>query len=81
MGEKTVVVSVTCSKRRDTMVRLCEAFESLKLKIITANITAFSGRLLKTVFVQADEEERDHLKFKIESAIASLNDPESPVSI
>ncbi|KAI8565876.1 hypothetical protein RHMOL_Rhmol03G0295300 [Rhododendron molle] len=80
MGEKTVVVSVTCCKRRDTMVKLCEAFESLKLKIITANITAFSGRLLKTVFVQADEEERELLKIKIESAIASLNDPESPVS-
>ena len=52
MGEKTVVVSLTCSKRTDTMVKLCEVFESLKLKIITANITAFSGRLLKTVFVE-----------------------------
>lgn len=52
MGEKTVVVSITCSKRTDTMVKLCEVFESLKLKIITANITAFSGRLLKTVFVE-----------------------------
>ncbi|PSS36386.1 Transcription factor bHLH35 like [Actinidia chinensis var. chinensis] len=80
VGEKTVVVSVTCNKRRDTMVKLCEAFESLNLKIITANITAFSGRLLKTVFVQAEEEERDHLKIQIETAIAALNDPESPVS-
>ncbi|KAA8522719.1 hypothetical protein F0562_009119 [Nyssa sinensis] len=52
MGEKTVVVSLTCSKRTDTMVKLCEVFESLKLKIITANITVFSGRLLKTVFVE-----------------------------
>ena len=52
MGEKTVVVSLTCSKRTDTMVKLCEVFESLKLKIITANITAFSGRLVKTVFVE-----------------------------
>ncbi|KAL6194530.1 hypothetical protein ACLB2K_035612 [Fragaria x ananassa] len=44
MGEKTVVVSLTCNKRTDTMVKLCEVFESLKLKIITANITAFAGR-------------------------------------
>ncbi|XWS28151.1 hypothetical protein CRYUN_Cryun25bG0041000 [Craigia yunnanensis] len=52
MGEKTVVVSITCTKRTDTMVKLCEVFESLKLKIITANITAVSGRLLKTVFIE-----------------------------
>ncbi|CAK9171567.1 unnamed protein product [Ilex paraguariensis] len=52
MGERTVVVSLTCSKRTDTMVKLCEIFESLKLKIINANITAFSGRVLKTVFVE-----------------------------
>ncbi|KAB2626355.1 transcription factor bHLH35 [Pyrus ussuriensis x Pyrus communis] len=81
MGEKTLVVSLTCSKRMDTMVKLCEVFESLKLKIITANITAFSGRVSKTVFVEADEEEKDHLKIKIETAIAALNDPQSPMSI
>lgn len=52
VGEKTSVISITCSKKTDTMVKLCEVFESLKLKIITANITAFSGRLLKTVFVE-----------------------------
>ncbi|OMO90095.1 hypothetical protein CCACVL1_07513 [Corchorus capsularis] len=52
MAEKIVVVSITCSKRTDTMVKLCEVFESLKLKIITANITAVSGRLLKTVFIE-----------------------------
>ncbi|KAJ7979397.1 Transcription factor bHLH35 [Quillaja saponaria] len=82
MGEKTVVVSLTtCSKRRDTIVKLCEAFESLKLKIITSNITAFSGRLLKTVFVEAEEEERDNLQIKIRTAIAALSDPQSPISI
>ncbi|THG09649.1 transcription factor bHLH35-like isoform X2 [Camellia sinensis] len=80
IGEKTVVVSLTCSKRTETMVKLCEVFETLKLKIIAANITCFSGRVLKTVFVQADEEEKDNLKRAIESAIATLNDPESPLS-
>lgn len=52
MGEKTIVVSLTCSKGADTMVKLCDIFESLNLKIITASITAFSGRLLKTVFLE-----------------------------
>ncbi|XP_054821065.1 transcription factor bHLH35-like isoform X2 [Prosopis cineraria] len=81
MGEKTVVVSLTCSKRTDTMVKLCEMFESLKLKIITANITCFSGRLLKTVFIQADEEEKDVVQIKIQAAIAALNDLESPMTM
>ncbi|KAL7262639.1 hypothetical protein ACSBR1_000908 [Camellia fascicularis] len=52
IGEKTVVVSLTCSKRTETMAKLCEVFETLKLKIIAANITCFSGRVLKTVFVE-----------------------------
>lgn len=75
VGEKTMVVSLTCDKKIDTMVRLCEVFESLKLKIVTANISAVSGRLWKTVYVEADEAEKDELKMKIEAA---LNDPQSP---
>ncbi|KAM3321950.1 transcription factor bHLH35-like [Capsicum chacoense] len=80
MREKTMVVSLTCSKRRDTMVKVCEVFESLNAKIISANITAFSGRILKIAFIEAEGEERDILKLRIESAIASLNDPHSPMS-
>nr|XP_027069243.1 transcription factor bHLH35-like isoform X1 [Coffea arabica] len=71
MGEKTIVVSLTCSKRTDTMVKICEVFESLNLKIITANIIAFSDRLLKTLFLEANEEEKD-VKIKIQTAIAAL---------
>ncbi|XP_031096458.1 transcription factor bHLH35-like [Ipomoea triloba] len=78
MGKKTLVVSLTCSKRTDTMIKLCEIFESLDIKIISANITAFSGRLLKTLFIEAEEEEKDLLKIRIETAIATLNDPDSP---
>ncbi|RZC56736.1 hypothetical protein C5167_015585 [Papaver somniferum] len=74
VGEKTMVVSLTCDKKIDTMVRLCEVFESLKLKIVTANISAVSGRLWKTVYVEADEAEKDELKMKIEAA---LSDPQS----
>ncbi|KAL3644154.1 hypothetical protein CASFOL_012086 [Castilleja foliolosa] len=81
MGEKTIVVSLTCNKRRDTMVKLCEMFESLKLNIITSNITAFSGKLFKTVFLEADEEEKEVLRLKIEDAIATLNGLDSPMSI
>ncbi|XP_068638915.1 transcription factor bHLH35-like [Aristolochia californica] len=73
VGERTSIISITCSKKTDTMVKLCEIFESLQLKIITANITAFSGRLLKTLFVEADEMEKAQLKRKIETAIASLD--------
>ncbi|KAL1816254.1 hypothetical protein DCAR_0520631 [Daucus carota subsp. sativus] len=80
VGGKTVVVSITCSKQRDTIVKLCEAFESLNLKVITANITSFSGTLLKTVFIEAGEEEIDLLRTKIQSAIAALNFPDSPIS-
>ncbi|KAL9325928.1 hypothetical protein ACSQ67_006573 [Phaseolus vulgaris] len=81
MKEKTFVVSLTCSKRTDTMVKLCEVFESLKLKVITANITSFSGTLLKTVFIEADEEEKDILQIKIQTAISALNGAQSPMSI
>ncbi|KAJ6857634.1 hypothetical protein NC651_039151 [Populus alba x Populus x berolinensis] len=81
MGENTLLVSLTCNKRTDTMVKLCEVFESLGLKIITANITTVSGRVLKTVFIEADEEEKDQLKIRIEAAIAALNDPLSPMSM
>ncbi|KAF9612948.1 hypothetical protein IFM89_004651 [Coptis chinensis] len=80
VGERTLFISLTCDKKTDTMVKLCEVFESLKLKIITANITSLSGKLLKTVFVEADEEEKDQLKLKIENAIATLSEPESPMN-
>ncbi|RZC76531.1 hypothetical protein C5167_000656 [Papaver somniferum] len=78
MGDNIMVVSLTCDKKIDTMLRLCEVFESLKLKIVKANISVVSGRLWKTVYVEADEEEKDELKMKIEAAIAGLNDSQSP---
>ncbi|XP_057537719.1 transcription factor bHLH35-like isoform X2 [Amaranthus tricolor] len=71
VGERTIVVSLTCSKEEGTMVKLCEIFESLELKIITAHITAFSGRLLKTVFLEAEEQDKDNLRIKIERVISS----------
>ncbi|CAA0818741.1 basic helix-loop-helix (bHLH) DNA-binding superfamily protein [Striga hermonthica] len=80
MGDRTIVVSLTCGKRADTMVRLCEMFESLNLNIITANINTFSQKLSNTLLIKGDEE-KDVLRLKIENAIASINGPDSPMSI
>ncbi|KAK9060628.1 hypothetical protein SSX86_021334 [Deinandra increscens subsp. villosa] len=80
VGEKTVLVRLKCRKRRDTMVKICEVFESLKLNVLTANITAFSETLFKTLFIQAGEEETDFLKIQIHNAVSALNDPPSPMS-
>ncbi|PWA58889.1 Myc-type, basic helix-loop-helix (bHLH) domain-containing protein [Artemisia annua] len=80
VGEKTVLVSLKCRKSRDTMVKICEVFETLKLNVVTANVTTFSDTLFKTLFIQADEEEIDLLKIQIHTAISALNDPPSPMS-
>ncbi|XP_076914388.1 transcription factor bHLH35-like isoform X1 [Bidens hawaiensis] len=80
VAEKTVLVNLKCRKRRDTMVKICEIFESLKLNVITANVTAFSEILFKTLFIQANEEEIDFLKMQIHNAVTALNDPSSPMS-
>ncbi|KAK8512305.1 hypothetical protein V6N12_032027 [Hibiscus sabdariffa] len=79
MGDNTLLVSLTCTKRAGAMVRLCQLFESFNLKIITANITALPGTLLNTLFIEADEKEKDGLKMQIETAIAALMDPQSPM--
>ncbi|XP_014629243.1 uncharacterized protein [Glycine max] len=48
----SVVPNISKQKDTDTVVKLCEVFESLKVKIVTANITSFSDRLLKTIFIE-----------------------------
>ncbi|CAD5186228.1 unnamed protein product [Musa acuminata subsp. malaccensis] len=80
MGEKTMVVSITCNKKRDTMIKVCEVFESLNLKVLTANITNVSGSLLHTLFIETDEMGSAQVKEKIEAAIADLDSPRSPIS-
>ncbi|KAJ6731989.1 TRANSCRIPTION FACTOR SCREAM2-RELATED [Salix purpurea] len=79
MGEKTLFVSLTCSKTTDAMIRICEVFESLKLKIITANITTLSGMVKKTVLIEVDEEEKEHLKTKIERGVSALRSAYNPM--
>lgn len=51
-GERCMNISVTCNKKRDTLVRVFEVFDSLNLKVITANFTALSSTLLHTLFVE-----------------------------
>ncbi|CAN8230001.1 unnamed protein product [Cochlearia groenlandica] len=76
MGEKTIVVSITCSKKRETMLQLSKVLESLNLNILTSNFSSFSSsRLSTTLFLQADEEESRVIETKIKTAIATYNDP------
>ncbi|KAF9662956.1 hypothetical protein SADUNF_Sadunf18G0108100 [Salix dunnii] len=80
-GEKTLLVNLTCSKSREAMAKICEAFESLELKIITAGVTTVAGMVKKTVLIEADGEDKDHLKLKIERAISALSAPYNNLSM
>ncbi|KAF8688281.1 hypothetical protein HU200_042334 [Digitaria exilis] len=51
VGERVLVVSVTCGKGRDAMARVCRAVEELRLRVITASITSVAGCLMHTIFV------------------------------
>ncbi|CAN8326526.1 unnamed protein product [Cochlearia groenlandica] len=75
MGEKTIVVCITCSKKRETMLQLCKVLESLYLNIVTTNFSSFSSHISTTLFLQSDEEERSAIETKIQTAIATYNDP------
>ncbi|KAH7674718.1 ACT-like protein [Dioscorea alata] len=79
-GERTLVVSISCNKKRDTMIKLCKVFESLNLNIISANITSISGRLLHSLFVETEDMDSVQLKDMIESAINELDAPVSSIS-
>ncbi|KAA3490177.1 transcription factor bHLH35-like isoform X2 [Gossypium australe] len=81
MGDNTLMVSITCTKRADTMLKLCQLFESLNLKIITANLAVVSANLFNTLFIRADEEEKEELKMQIQTAIAAFNGPQTPITI
>ncbi|XP_008789721.3 transcription factor bHLH35-like [Phoenix dactylifera] len=78
---KTLVVNFTCKKKTtDTQTKMCEVFESLNLKIITANIASNSGSLSYTLFVESDDIDSAGLKGKIEAAIAEVDVPTNPMS-
>ncbi|ONK79436.1 uncharacterized protein A4U43_C01F6350 [Asparagus officinalis] len=79
MGEKVQVVSITCTKKKDTLFRVCELFESLNLKTTSANITSVCGLLSHTLFVESDDMNSVQLKEKIEAALSGY-DAMSPIS-
>ncbi|ONK69544.1 uncharacterized protein A4U43_C05F24090 [Asparagus officinalis] len=74
VGERTLVVSITCNKKNGTLIKMCDLFESLNLNTISANITSVSGSLLHTLLVEADNVDCIQLKEKIATAIAGYHD-------
>lgn len=52
VGDRVLVVNVTCSKGRDAMARVCRAVEELRLRVITASVTSVAGCLMHTIFVE-----------------------------
>uniref|UniRef100_A0A0D9W3A7 BHLH domain-containing protein n=1 Tax=Leersia perrieri TaxID=77586 RepID=A0A0D9W3A7_9ORYZ len=80
VGEKVLVVSVTCGKRRDAMARVCRALEELRLRVITANITSVAGCLMHTLFVEVDHMDSVQMKQMVEAALSQLVGTSSPLS-
>uniref|UniRef100_A0A0E0KNS9 BHLH domain-containing protein n=1 Tax=Oryza punctata TaxID=4537 RepID=A0A0E0KNS9_ORYPU len=80
VGDRVLVVSVTCSKRRDAMARVCRALEELRLRVITANITSVAGCLMHTIFVEVDHMDSVQMKQMVEAALSQLVATGSPLS-
>ncbi|XP_011623894.1 transcription factor bHLH35 isoform X2 [Amborella trichopoda] len=73
MGEKTFVVRISCLKGRNAMANLFRAFESLKLRIITASTTAMHGHIFKTVFVEVEDGEKTQVREMIQTAMSKIS--------
>ncbi|XP_073357978.1 transcription factor BHLH6 [Aegilops tauschii subsp. strangulata] len=52
VSEKLLVVSMTCSKKRGAMTKVCSALEELCPMVIIANITSISDCSMHTLFVK-----------------------------
>nr|WDD45528.1 transcript factor bHLH116 [Zea mays] len=84
VGDRVLVVNVTCSKGRDAMARVCRAVEELRLRVITASVTSVAGCLMHTIFVEVDSDQTNRIQIKhmIEAALAQLDDASaSPPSV
>ncbi|CAO2045755.1 unnamed protein product [Urochloa humidicola] len=74
-GDKVVVVSVACRRRRkDAVAKVCRALEGLRLRVIAANVTAASGTVTHTALVQKEEMHQTEMKEMVETAITQLDD-------
>ncbi|GJN11835.1 hypothetical protein PR202_ga30062 [Eleusine coracana subsp. coracana] len=51
-GNKVAVVSVRCSRGRDTVSKVCRALEPLRLRVVTATVAAVGDAVVHTMFVQ-----------------------------
>ncbi|CAA7408248.1 unnamed protein product [Spirodela intermedia] len=72
VGDEACVVSITCSRKRNTMTRLCQALELLPLDILAANITSFSGKVLHTLLLETHGVSGTHMKETINAALTGL---------
>ncbi|RRT69188.1 hypothetical protein B296_00013192 [Ensete ventricosum] len=66
LGNGITVISITCSKKRHAMVRVCKVVESLDLRIISASV---------------DGGQSAHLKEKIEATFVHLMPQEATASL
>uniref|UniRef100_A0A453GEG8 BHLH domain-containing protein n=1 Tax=Aegilops tauschii subsp. strangulata TaxID=200361 RepID=A0A453GEG8_AEGTS len=79
-GDKLLVVSVACRHRKDAMGKVCRAFESLRLAVISANVTVASGTVTHTALLQRQEIHKSEMKGLIETAIAHVDVAGSSIS-
>ncbi|CAL9129166.1 unnamed protein product, partial [Musa textilis] len=80
LGNGISVISITCSKKRHVMVRVCEVVESLDLRIISAGVASRSGIVFHTLMVEVDAGQSAHLKEKIEATFVHLMPQETTAS-
>ncbi|XP_020082978.1 transcription factor bHLH35-like isoform X2 [Ananas comosus] len=80
VGERASIVEITCNKRRGSMVKLCEVFHSLNLKIITANITCVPGSISHILLVESEGMENAQMREKVAAAVAEVDAPRSLMS-
>ncbi|EMS52276.1 hypothetical protein TRIUR3_12196 [Triticum urartu] len=72
-GDKLLVVSVACRHRKDAMGKVCRALQSLRLAVISANVTVASGTVTHTALLQRQEIHKSEMKELIETAIAHVD--------
>lgn len=72
-GERVAVVSLWCSRGRDAVGKICLALEPLRLRVVTATITARGDTVFHTLFVETGETGGALLKEAILAALARLN--------
>ncbi|KAK3145120.1 hypothetical protein QOZ80_4AG0323440 [Eleusine coracana subsp. coracana] len=73
-GNKVAVVSVRCSRGRDTVSKVCRALEPLRLRVVTATVAAVGDAVVHTMFVQTSEEMGGaQLKETVQTALTQLD--------